>query len=308
MSEETNDVTGNAVLDIPLNQIRPFAGQPRRYFSPDGLRKLAKSIAARGQETPGTVRKLSAAECNGARFELIDGERRFRACGIANAPTFRAIVCEVENAEDQFERAVVSNFGREDHPPMEIAAAVKRLRARYTVEEVAERVAKSVSWVYQYQALLALDERVQAMLDPSLPQDKQLRFSIAARIAQRLPDQALQFRAAQHIVVEKLSYPEAEVYLARVSGAKGVVVRKDSQARSIERFITRLETDSEAILAARQIDFTQALGDKPFGELRRLLARIKTCQENIAAVQDAVRAVYEGRDLKAHRVSMQRTA
>lgn len=310
MSKAGELLTDNAVLDIPLEQIRPFRGQPRKYFSPDGLRKLAKSIAARGQETPGTVRLLPAVEQDGARYELIDGERRFRACGIAKVATFRAIVCEVQDAEDQFERSVVSNFGHEGHPPMEIAAAVKRLRERYTIEETAERLAKSTGWVCMYQGLLNLDERVQAMLDPALPEGKQLKFSIATRLMQ-VSDRTLQVQAAQYIVAKGLNLRAAELHIRRMGVRKGVAIGKADacdQARSIERFISRLEVDSEMILEARQIDFASALGSKTFRQLRDLLEQLKECMENVQGIQSAVRSVYEGREAKAHREPVQKIA
>lgn len=295
-----------AVLDIPLDQIRPFEGQPRRYFSPESLRKLAKSIGIRGQETPGSVRRLA----DGV-YELIDGERRFRACHLAKVATFRAIVSEVQSEEEQFERSVVSNFGREGHPPMEIAAAIKRLRLRYTLEETAERLAKSVPWICGYQALLNLDERVQAMLDPSLPEDKQLKFTIASRLAQQLPDQSLQFTAAKHIVAKRLTLRAAELYIRTFGAEKGVKVGKadvHDQSRSIERFIARLEVDSEMILTARQIDFSAVLGNKTFTQVRRLIEQLDACLENVAGLRDAVRSVYEGRQSKAHKVALQRVS
>lgn len=306
-----NEITTGVVLDIPLEQIRPFAGQPRRYFNPDGLRKLANSIATRGQETPGSVRRLGPDEQQkGHLYELIDGERRFRACALGKLPTFRAIICGVTDTEDQFERSVVSNFGREGHPPMEIAAAVKRLRERYTIEETAERLAKSAGWVCMYQSLLNLDERVQAMLDPSLPEDKQLRFVIATRLSQ-IPDRKFQVQAAQHIVARRLNLRAAELYIRQSAAEKGAEFGKpkaSTQGRTIERFIERLTIDSEMVLEARQIDFQQALGGKTFTQLRRLLEQMDACMENVTGIRDAVRAVYEGRDLKARQVAMQRTA
>jgi ParB family transcriptional regulator, chromosome partitioning protein len=289
------------VLDIPLKEIRAFAGQPRKYFSPDSLKKLAKSIERRGQETPGTVRRLAQVERSGAVvYELIDGERRFRACELAKLATFRAIVCEVADGEDQFERSVVSNFGREGHPPMEIAFAIKRLRARYTLQEIAERVAKSSTWVFGFESLLNLDERVQAMLDPSLPEEKQLKVSMAMRLS------------SVPLEMQRMTLQAANLYIRRMAAKKGLTIGKPAdahdQSRVIESFIARLEVDSEMVLSARQIDFTQALGNKSFGDLRKLLGKLQICMENVSGIEASVRSVYECREKKAAAAGLRRSA
>jgi ParB/RepB/Spo0J family partition protein len=301
----------NTIQDIPLDQIRRYTDQPRKHFSRDSIQKLANSIRRRGQETPGTLRQLAEPDENGARFELIDGERRFRACGVAGVPTFRAIITEVENEDDQYERSVVSNFGREDHPPMEIAAAIKRLRAKYTVEETAERLAKSVGWVFLYQALLGLHPDVQAMINPALPEDQQLKVSIATRLARKISDHGVQLEAAKHIVSMRLPLREADLYMHRMAREKSIKIGnsdRHDQRKTVERFISRLAVDSEMVLSARQIDFKEALGSKTFAQLRSLIATLDVCIENINGIREAVSAVYEVRDRDTRKVPIKRSA
>lgn len=131
-SSEDIQVVG-VVKRIPLQLVRAQIGQPRTYFCPIKLQELADSIQAVGQKVPGIVRRLDKSDSSGCTYELVDGERRLRACRIISAPFFKAYeegAGEAADPDAQFEAAIVANFNRENHTIMETARAVRRFRIK----------------------------------------------------------------------------------------------------------------------------------------------------------------------------------
>lgn len=199
---------------IPRVKIRRFEGQPRTFFDPGELAELAASIEEVGQQTPILVKRMSGDQKHD--YELIDGERRWLACGMIGVETMLALIKEPRDSEDQFLSSVVANFGRVGHTPLETAKAIERLRAskqmqRYSAGEQVERIAKicarSTPWVYQHLALLRLDPKVQAMLEPSVPKDKRLDLSIALYLTSLHTE--LQLEIAEEVVRKGLKLKEA---------------------------------------------------------------------------------------------------
>jgi ParB family transcriptional regulator, chromosome partitioning protein len=125
--------------DIPLELIQPNPNQPRRHFDEPALLALADSIRARGILQPIVVRPLA-----GGRYELVAGERRFRAAGIAELDTVPAIVRETDDAE-RLELALIENMARADLNPVEEARACATLvdDLGMSKEDVARRVGRS---------------------------------------------------------------------------------------------------------------------------------------------------------------------
>ena len=143
-----------ALRDIPLQSIRPNPHQPRRLFDEDGLQELATSIAQIGVLQPILVRPAD----NG--YELIAGERRWRAAGIAALDVIPAIVRTTDDMSSM-EQALVENLHRADLTPLEEAAAYHQLIEDFgfTHEQVAERVGKSRSAISNALRLMALPLR-----------------------------------------------------------------------------------------------------------------------------------------------------
>ena len=129
-----------ALRDIPLQSIRPNPHQPRRLFDQDGLQELADSIAQIGVLQPILVRPVDSG------YELIAGERRWRAAGIAALEVIPAIVRMTDDVSSM-EQALVENLHRADLTPLEEAAAYHQLIEDFdfTHEQVAQRVGKSRS-------------------------------------------------------------------------------------------------------------------------------------------------------------------
>ena len=141
---------------IAVASIEPHPEQPRRYFDEDALAELAASIAARGVIQPVIVRPLS-----GGRFQLVAGERRWRAAQKARLHQIPAIVRDLEE-RDVMALALIENIQREDLNPIEEAQAYQRL-AEYedmTQADIAKLVDKSRSHVANLQRLLSLPQEV----------------------------------------------------------------------------------------------------------------------------------------------------
>ncbi len=156
---ENAAVSRDEVRSLKLTDIDPNRSQPRARFDEAALRELAESIRAVGVLQPIIVRKT------GERFEIIAGERRYRASRLAGLDEIPAIVRDWDE-QKRLEAALVENLQRDDLNPMEEAAGVKRLMeaAGLTQERVAERLGKSRPAIANLLRLLTLPEEVQKML------------------------------------------------------------------------------------------------------------------------------------------------
>jgi len=147
---------GSGVSSLPVSAIEPLPGQPRRYFDEDALGELADSIAARGVIQPIIVRQLA-----GGRYQLVAGERRWRAAQKARLHEIPALVRDLDERE-VLALALIENIQREDLNPVEEARAYHRLSddEGMTQAEIAKLVDKSRSHVANLQRLLALPAEV----------------------------------------------------------------------------------------------------------------------------------------------------
>ncbi|CAN5908866.1 ParB/RepB/Spo0J family partition protein [soil metagenome] len=155
-NNELGAVVG-AVTNLPLNQIEANPFQPRSHFEEQALSELAESIKIHGIIQPVTVRKMGY-----DRFQLISGERRFRASQLAGLEHVPAYV-RVANDQAMLEMALVENIQRENLDAIEIAISYKRLidECSLTQEQLSEKVSKQRSTVTNYLRLLKLPAEVQ---------------------------------------------------------------------------------------------------------------------------------------------------
>ena len=150
------DMAGRVAL-LPISAIEANPDQPRRTFEPFALSELADSIRTLGIIQPLTVRRVSA-----AKYQLISGERRFRASQLAGLDKVPAYVREA-NDQEMLEMALVENIQREDLDAIEVAISFRRLmeECALTQEELASRVGKQRSTVSNYIRLLGLPAIIQ---------------------------------------------------------------------------------------------------------------------------------------------------
>ena len=149
-------LVGNIVaLDIDSIEVNPF--QPRSNFNEESLEELAGSIRELGVIQPITVRKIDFNQ-----FQLVSGERRFRASKLVGLKTIPAYI-RIANDQESLEMALVENIQRQDLDPIEIALSYQRLleEIQLTQEKMSERVGKKRSTVTNYMRLLKLDPIVQ---------------------------------------------------------------------------------------------------------------------------------------------------
>lgn len=189
-----------ALRELPITEIQPNTFQPREHFDEEALVSLADSIQIVGVLQPILVRQLGP-----QTYELVAGERRWRAARRAGLQTIPAIVRPTEDVRS-LEQALVENLHREDLSPLEEAAAYQQLVEQFghTQEDVARRVGKSRSSVANTIRLLHLPPSIQRLLADG---------KITAGHARALlgtPDRVFQEALARDIVTENLTVREVE--------------------------------------------------------------------------------------------------
>lgn len=154
--KNADQVIGNVVeLDVKSIEVNPF--QPRSNFNDEALEELASSIRELGIIQPITVRKLDF-----NKFQLVSGERRFRASKLVGLETIPAYI-RIANDQESLEMALVENIQRQDLDPIEIALSYQRLidEIEITQEKLSDRVGKKRSTITNYLRLLKLDPIIQ---------------------------------------------------------------------------------------------------------------------------------------------------
>jgi len=222
------------VRSVPVAQIMPGAYQPRREFDKAELDELVASIKSQGVLQPILVRKHPH---DPTKFELIAGERRWRAAQAAQLHEIPALVRDFTDRE-ALEAALVENLQRQDLSAIEEAVAYRRLMDEfdYTQEQVATGLGKSRPYIANMVRLLELPEEVQALL-----RDKKLTAG-HARLLVGLPKAV---EIANHIVAKGLTVREAEAYVASLKSASTAKKKLEpgrsegnADTRALERTLT----------------------------------------------------------------------
>ena len=156
VSDTFNDAVVGSIIKISLENIQVNPYQPRTYFDEESLRELASSIKELGVIQPITVRKI------GDSFQLVSGERRFRASKLIGNNSIPAYI-RTANDQEMLEMALVENIQRKNLDPIEVALSYQRLidEIQLTQEELSVRVGKKRSTVTNYLRLLKLDPILQ---------------------------------------------------------------------------------------------------------------------------------------------------
>ncbi len=216
-SKNEDSVVGN-IIEIPLNTISVNPYQPRTYFNEEVLKELADSIKELGVIQPITVRKL---EDNS--FQLVSGERRFRASKLIGKTTIPAYV-RVANDQEMLEMALVENIQRKNLDPIEIALSYQRLidEIQLTQEQLSTRVGKKRSTVTNYLRLLKLDPILQTgMRDGFISMGH-------GRAIINVEDTRDQLKIYEKIVREKLSVRQTEELVKNLKSTETLSAKKKS--------------------------------------------------------------------------------
>ena len=277
------------VLEIPCEKVRPFPGQPRKYFNKRRMEELIASIRAVGQRAPGTVKLLSPTN-NGHAYELVDGERRLRACTVIGTP-FRAWVKEdatTMDERDQFLESVILNLSHEPHTELEILRAILKIKKDFnlTIQQTADRLGHSVSWVVQYLSLQKLVPEVLEMMSPELPETERLTFSHALLIATLTPE--VQCSVAKTVVQGRLKIKEVRFMVAQVVGrprrSADWSPRKEHQ--KFLHFLERTGRDLGLFLREPPDYFRKMFEYRPPADLAMASAMARKVMTALAAVRE----------------------
>lgn len=209
-SLEEVDVQTETLVDISLNELRPNPYQPRKTFDETSLKELASSIAHSGVFQPIIVRKSAV-----KGYEIIAGERRFRASKLAKKETIPAIIRDFDE-ESMMQVAVLENLQREDLNPLEEAEAYKMLmdNLKLTQVEVATRLGKSRPYIANYLRLLTLPQLAKEML-----QDERLSMG-QARTLLGLKNKEEMLKLANRCVKENLTVRQLEQLVSEMNEDK----------------------------------------------------------------------------------------
>lgn len=231
---------GGSVL-LPISQIEPGLKQPRKRFDDAALNDLADSIRTHGLIQPLTVRRLSS-----GYYQIIAGERRWRASKLAGLSELSAVIIEADDRK-VMELGLIENLQREDLNPIEEAAGYRVLMTEYglTQEEVAQQVGKSRSAVANALRLLALPDAVHLLLEEG-------KLSAGhARTLLSLSQKEDQKKLAQKIVSEALSVRQTEA-----------LVKRFSQERTEARQVSPVRDSNLIYREAAAKDLSTRLGRK----------------------------------------------
>jgi ParB family chromosome partitioning protein len=217
------------IIEVELDKIIPNEYQPRKFFNDEKLKELAASIKEQGVIQPIIVHKA------GSGYQLIAGERRWRASRIAGLKTVPAIVKEASKRE-LLEMALIENIQREDLNPLEAAEAYKRLQDEFklTQDALSKRVGKERSTVTNFLRLLGLPKEVKNDLTAGA---LSMGHAKALLSIERVRDQ---IQAAALIVKKGLSVRDAEALVARLKNPpKEKKAKLGSELKSVEEMLRK---------------------------------------------------------------------
>lgn len=233
--QQVNSENRDELRQLPLDVIQPGRYQPRSVFDEDRLAELADSIRAQGVVQPIVVRPIAENQ-----FELIAGERRWRAAQMAGIDAIPAVVRDVAD-EDSVAMALIENIQREDLNPLEEATALRRLIDDFemTHQAAADAVGRSRTAVSNLLRLLELMQEVKDMIDMRLIEMGHARALLSL-------DDDLQIQAAREVVRKRLSVRDTENLVRSLKQSK-----KKKGSRRPDPDILRLQNRLGEILGTR---------------------------------------------------------
>lgn len=239
--EQAQAVQAGLPSALPLTELVPGVYQPRTRMDEGALYELAESIKAQGIMQPILVRRLVDGE-NAGKYEIIAGERRFRASRLAGLAEVPVLVREVPN-EAAAAMALIENIQREDLNPLEEAQGLQRLIREFglTHEQAAQAVGRSRSAASNLLRLLNLAEPVQTML---MAGDIDMGHARALLSLER----AAQITAGNQIAAKKLSVREAESLVKKLGAEFALTPQKPKKDKS--RDLKRVEEELSDLLMA----------------------------------------------------------
>lgn len=267
------------IWTIPVDRLVPNTMQPRQIFDSEALKELSASIKEKGILQPITARRLSDRE-----FEIIAGERRWRAAQLAGLHEVPVILKKVNN-QDSLEYAIIENIQREDLNPMEEAEAYERLLTEYSMTQqmVAEKLGKERSTVANTLRLLSLPTELKLMVR------KNELSSGHAKVLLGLENSQTQIDLAKQVVAERLSVRATEKLAAkarREAKANGATPTPNIDVDVSQRLIESISADLQKLIGTKvTIDYAGSKGKLQIhfysdDQLSQIVEKIRTSWEN----------------------------
>ena len=223
----TDNVAKSSEATISIAALKPSPSQPRRLFDKNSINELAESIKSKGLVQPILVRPSKTDENS---YEIIAGERRWRAAQIAQLHEIPAVIKNLDDVE-ALEIAIIENIQRSDLSPIEEAAGYKRLidNHGHTQEVLSEIVGKSRSHIANILRLLTLPQSIQDMISEG---------KISSGHARAIMNSAFPEQLAEKIINENLSVREAESLAKRKKSTVQKIKLKDPDTIDLEEKIS----------------------------------------------------------------------
>ncbi|MDA8948445.1 ParB/RepB/Spo0J family partition protein [Flavobacteriaceae bacterium] len=230
INDKNADQVIGSIIELDLDKISTNPFQPRTHFNEQALEELSQSVKELGVIQPITVRK------KGSSFELIAGERRFRACEMAGLKTIPAFV-RLADDQESLEMALVENIQRQDLDPIEIGLSYQRLidEIKLTQDQLSTRVGKKRSTITNYMRLLKLDPIIQTGIRDSFISMGHGRALI------NVDSPKEQIKLYKTVVKKRLSVRETEALVRKLKAPK-VAPNKIYQPAYIDQAANELET------------------------------------------------------------------
>lgn len=239
----------SSINEIPLSKIHPNPDQPRRIFDDEALQELATSIKQIGVIQPITLRKISEDE-----YQIIAGERRFRASTIAG---LEAVPAYIKTAEDEnvMEMALVENIQREDLNSIEIALAYQNLIDTYnlTQEQLSDRIGKKRTTISNYLRLLKLPAEIQMGI-----RDKKVEMG-HARTLITIEDPTAQLEVYELILEEGLSVRKVEEYVRAINNGEKLedLIQEKEAVKMVKKNLKKATSEDFDLLKNHLTKFFQ---------------------------------------------------
>ena len=243
MSYNESDLEYEGILEIDINKIEANKNQPRKYFDEESLLELSESIKNYGMIQPIVVRRIND------YYELIAGERRFRAAKIAGLKKLPAIIKDFDKST-AFEVALIENIQRKDLNPIEEAESFYKLQTEFgfSQEEIAEKVGKSRSAIANAIRLLNLDSRVLNFV-----RENKLSGGHAKALLS-ISDGNMQFELAERVIEEDFSVRETEKIVKSLQQKQNTEIIEQKPQNTIQFDTTTyrsIENDLKGLFATK---------------------------------------------------------
>jgi len=252
---------------IPLNKIVPNKSQPRQIFSDEGMNDLVESITKRGVLQPISVRKTN----NG--YELIAGERRFRAAQKAKLKTIPAYIISIKNESEMMEYALIENIQRVDLNPIEEAEGYAILSGKYnfTHSVIAKCVSKSRTEISNKLRLLNLPPKIKESLKKSTIEYGHARALLSLKASTKM------MKVFNHIIKSKLNVRQTEALIKKIKLEKKSIIKpitKKSIYNSVEIDLQDF-LDTKVIIKKKNNKGNLLIEFLSDDDLKRIIKKIK---------------------------------